>query len=122
LLLRCDSQACTFLQELATWCLSLLQTHSAWQQSEAGSRQAANGAAHQSGASGAAAAEDEAERAGQLKALLKLLMNLTQSFDSDASHRLAEVCSAPLPASAASAPARARTPACACPVQVRLLR
>ena len=74
----------SYLQELAGWCLELLQIYSTWQQSES----ARSAAAPQQGDAAAAAAE--AERAGQLKALLKLLLHLTQSFDTDATSRLAE--------------------------------
>ena len=73
-------------QVLANWCLNLLQTYSSWQHSEAGT---VGGPPRPGDAAGA---EAEAERASQLKALLKLLMNLTQSFDCDATSRLAEVC------------------------------
>lgn len=80
------------MQELASWCLNILHTYSTWQQVES------TGAPCSSGVRGAAtaatataAAEAEAERADQLKALLKLLASLTQSFDTDMSSRVAEV-------------------------------
>ena len=72
--------------------MSLLQTYSEWQASSLHTHNLAksNGSVHHADGN-VAAAEEEAERASQLKALLKLLMNLTQSFDSDVSSHLAEV-------------------------------
>jgi hypothetical protein len=77
------------MQELASWCLKMLHTYSSWQQAES-TTAPGTGDVH-APTPGKAAAAAEAERADQLKALLKLLASLTQSFDTDMSSRLAEV-------------------------------